>query len=156
MSLNCGVGEDSWGSLGLQGNQSILKEINWIFIGRTDAEAEVSIVWPPDAKKQFVGKDPDSGNHWRQEVTEKRWLDGITNSMDRSLSKLWGIVKDTGLVCCGLWGDKESNMTEQLRCSTPQHKWGAQQQQGESRMCAYWGRGWLWWRWLNGETLKAW
>ena len=44
MLLNCGVGEDSWESLALQGN------LSWIFIGRTDAEAEAPILWPPDAK----------------------------------------------------------------------------------------------------------
>ena len=44
-----------------KGNQS------WIFFGRTDAEAETPIVWPPDAKNQLVGKDPDSEKDWRQE-----------------------------------------------------------------------------------------
>ena len=52
-------------------NQLIPKEINWIFIGKTDAEAVVQVVWPPDVKNRFIGKDPDSGNHWRQE--EKGW-----------------------------------------------------------------------------------
>ena len=61
MLLNCDVGEDSWESLGLQeikpvnpkGNQS------WIFIGRTDAEAETLILWPPNGKNWLLGKDPD-------------------------------------------------------------------------------------------------
>ena len=61
---NCGAGEDSWESLGDQinpkGNQP------WIFIGRTDAEAEAPIVWPLDAKIQLIGKDPDAGKDWRQ------------------------------------------------------------------------------------------
>ena len=39
----------------------------WIFIGRTDAEAEVPILWSPDGKNQFTGKDPDAGKDWRQE-----------------------------------------------------------------------------------------
>ena len=52
-------------------NQSILKEIKlWMFIGRTDAEAEAPILWPPDAKSRLTGKDPDAGKHWGQE--EKR------------------------------------------------------------------------------------
>ena len=65
-------------------NQSILKEINypWIFIGKTDAEAKTSILWPPDAKSQFIEKDPDVGKikgrrrrGWWQMA---RWLDSIT------------------------------------------------------------------------------
>ena len=53
MLLNCGVGEDSWESLGLQGDQNSQSKGNesWIFIRRPDPVAEVSIVWPPDAKK---------------------------------------------------------------------------------------------------------
>ena len=39
----------------------------WIFIGRTDAEAEAPILWPPDAKNRFIGKDPDAGKDWGQE-----------------------------------------------------------------------------------------
>ena len=49
-------------------NQSILKEINPEYsLGRTDAEAETPILWPPDVKNQFIGKDPDAGKDWRQE-----------------------------------------------------------------------------------------
>ena len=66
----------------------------WIFIGRTDAEAETPILWPPDAKNWFIGKDPDARKDWRWEkkgITEDR-LDGITDLMDVSLSKLWDLV----------------------------------------------------------------
>ena len=61
MLLTCGVGEDSWESLRLQGDQS------WVFIGRTDIEAETPIFWPPVAKSWLIWKDPDAGKDWGQE-----------------------------------------------------------------------------------------
>ena len=120
MFLNCGVGEDSWGSCGQQeikpgspkGNQS------WIFIGRTDAEAETSLLWPPDAKNGLNGKDPDAGNDWRQEekgMTEDEmvrwhhWLNG------REFEQALGVGDGQGsLACCSPWGCKKSDKTEQL------------------------------------------
>ena len=69
MPLNCGVGEDSWESLGLQGDPPVHPkgDQSWVFIGRTDAEAETPILWPPHVKSWLIGKDPDTGKDWGQE-----------------------------------------------------------------------------------------
>ena len=68
-----------------KGNQS------WIFIGRTDAEAETPILWPRDVKNWLIGKDPDAGKGRRRRGRQRiRWLDDITDAMDMSLSKLQG------------------------------------------------------------------
>ena len=71
----------------LKGNQP------WIFTGRTDAEAETLILWPPDAKSRLFGKDSDAVKDWGQKdkgVQRMRWLDNISDSIDMSLSKLLG------------------------------------------------------------------
>ena len=97
MLLNFGVGEDSWESLGLQGDPTSQSKGNqsWIFIGRTDTKAEAPILWLPDAKNQLIRKNPDAGKDGRQEEKgwqRMRWLDGI--KMDINLSKLQESVMD--------------------------------------------------------------
>ena len=95
-----------------KGNQS------WIFIGRTDAEAEAPILWPPDAKNWLIRKDPDSGKDWRQEekgtieyemVGWHHWLHG--HEFEQALGDGEGQVS---LVCCSPWGCKELDTIELL------------------------------------------
>ena len=93
-----------------KGNQS------WIFIGRTDAEAKTPILWPPEAKSWFIGKDTDAGQDWKPEekgMTEDgmvgwyHWFDG--HEFEQAL----GVGDGQGsLVYCSPWGHKESAMTE--------------------------------------------
>ena len=114
-------------------NQSILKEgylvfpfkpVNpkgnqsWIFIGRSDAEAETPILWPPDAKSRLIRKDPDAGKDWRQEekvMTEDEMV--VWNHLLHGHGFGWTLGVgggQGGLTCCGSWGRKESDTTEKL------------------------------------------
>ena len=96
-----------------KGNQSS------ILIGKTDAEAEAPVLWPPDAKNWLFGKDPDTGKYWRQEdkgtmedemVGWYHWLNG------HEFEQAPGIGEgQDSLACCSPWGCKESDMTEWLK-----------------------------------------
>ena len=103
MLFNHGVGEDSWESLGLQRNQRSNPKGNqsWIFIGRIDVEAETPILWPPDAKNWFIGKNPDAGKDRRQKekgaaenemVRKHHWLNSDWVICSMNLSKLQELV----------------------------------------------------------------
>ena len=67
--LNCGVGEDSWESLGRKEIQAVHPkgDQSWVFIGRTDAEGETPVIWPPDGKNWLIGKETDVGKDWKLE-----------------------------------------------------------------------------------------
>ena len=103
-------------------SDSKIKPINpkgnqpWISIGTTDAEAEVSVLWPPDAKNWLIGKDPDTGNDWGQEekgttgdkmVGWHHWLNGYGFGWTSGVGDGQG-----GLEYCNPWGFKESDTTE--------------------------------------------
>ena len=78
-----------------------------IFIRRTDTEAEAPVLWTPDAKSWYVGKDPDAKKDWGQRRRGRqrmRWLCGIIDSLDMNLNKLWEIVKDREACCTAVHG----------------------------------------------------
>ena len=90
---------------------------SWIFIGRTEAESETPILWPPDVKNCLIWKDPDPGKDWRQEEKGMTGWDGWMASLTRWtwMSKLREFGDGQGsLVCCSPWGHKESDRTEWL------------------------------------------
>ena len=90
----------------------------WMLIGRTDAEVEAPILWPPDANSQLIGKDPDAGKDWGQK--EKRATEDEMVGWHHRFNghELGQTLEDSegqgGLECCSSWGGKELDMTWQL------------------------------------------
>ena len=120
MLLNCGVGEHSWESLGLQGDQPVHSkgDQSWVFLGRSDAKAETPVLWPPHVKSWLIGKDSDAGRdrgqeekgrtedemagwHHQLKGCEFEWTPGVGDGQG-------------GVACCDSWGRKESDTTERL------------------------------------------
>ena len=92
---------------------------SWVFIGRTDVEAETPVLWPPHAKSWLIGKDSDAGRDWGQEekgMTEDE-MAGWHHGLDGHEFEWTPGVGDGqgGLACCGSWGCKELDTTEQLK-----------------------------------------
>ena len=102
-----------------KGNQS------WIFIGRTDAEAEAPILWPPDVKNWLTGKDPDAGKDWRREekrTTEDEMIGWHHRLDEHEFEQALGVSDGQGnLACCSPSGHKESDMTEWLNWTERTH-----------------------------------
>ena len=112
MLLNCAVGEDSWESLGQHGDPTWNQ--SWIFIWRTEVEAETPVLWPPDGKNWVIWKDPDAGKDWRWEekgMIEDQ-MDDITDSVNMSLSKLLELVMD-----------RRPGMLQSMKSQTVRHNW---------------------------------
>ena len=129
MLLNCGVGEDSWESLGLQGDPtSHSEDQSWVLFGRNDAKAETPVLWPPHVKSWLIGKDCDAGRDWGQEeegTTEDEMAGWHQRLNGREFE--WTLVDgdgQRGLACCDSWGRKESDTTEWLNWTVTLKVWG--------------------------------
>ena len=90
----------------------------WVFIGRTDVEAETPILWPPDAKSWLIWKDPNAGKYWGQDkkgMTEDEMVGWHHQHNGHGFGWTLGVGDGQGgLACCGSWGRKESDMNERL------------------------------------------
>ena len=127
MILNSGVGEVCSKSLGLQEIKGVNPKGNqpWLFIRRTDAEAEAQVLWPPDVKSQHIGKDSDAGKDWRQEemgMTEDEMVGWHRRLRGCEFEQAPGDDEGQGrLLCCSPWG------------RGVEYNWVTEQQQQESQ-----------------------
>ena len=117
--LNCGVWGDSSSPLDCKEIEPVHPkgDQSWVFIGRSDAEAETPILWPPNVKSWLIGTDSDAGRDWGQEAkgTTEDEMAGWHHRLDGH-EFVWTGDGDGqgGLACCNSWGRKESDTTERL------------------------------------------
>ena len=137
-------GKYTWESLGLQGDHSIHNPKGnqpWIFIGRTDTEAEGPILWPPDAKNQLIEKDPDFLKDWRQEKkgeTEEEMVGWHHWHNGHEFEQTLGDSEEQGwLARCSPWGRRElghhSTTEQQQHCELDTNA-------VQNRLCVNWMR----------------
>ena len=160
MFSNGGVGEDPWESLGLQRDKITQSKGNqpWIFIGRTDTEAEIPVFWSPDVKSWLFGKDLDAGKDWSQKE-KRRGKHGYIASLTQwtwiwaNFQKEWGTEEPGMLQSIGLQSETQlsdwttattrSNLLQ--TCEWPgKHSFSKKVYFSISRRVWFLGRGYLW------------
>ena len=121
----------------------------WVFFGRTDAEAETPVLWPPHARSWLIGKDSDAGRDWGQEGTTEDEMAGWHHQLDgREFEWSPGVGDGQGgLACCNSWGRKESDTTERLNWT----------QKTERKMNAeIWTESQRLWNTIMSNTISVW
>ena len=120
MLLNGGVGQDSWESLGLQGDPAVHPKghQSWVFIGRTDAKAETPILWPPHANSWLTWQNSDAGKDWgrKEKATTEDEIVGWHHQLNgHGFGGTPGVGDGQGgLAYCSLWSHKDLDTTERL------------------------------------------
>ena len=123
MLLNCGLEKTLESPLDCKEMQPVHPkgDQSWVFYGRTDAEAETPILWPPHTKSWLIGKDPDTGRDWGQEeegTTEDEMVGWHCQLIGHEFEQILGDdERHRSLVCCSPWGHKEVDTTERLTLS---------------------------------------
>ena len=143
MLLNCGVGEGSWESLGLQGDPTspFWRRSALGVLWTNDSKAETPVLWPPHAKSWLIGKDSDDGRDWGQEeneMTEDEMAGWHHQLNGREFEWTPGVgVGQGGLACCDSWGCKESDTTEWLNWTELKYVSGSQLCKQISNLCIF-------------------